>query len=467
MPYKLIDKLKNIIGTDPVFSVRAAISPLFLVVTWQDSKHPLPIFCLTKGRDSYLALNEKEYVAIATDKFREYFNGKISIKELQAEYDAWEKDIFVEYEILTNKDLSELTNEELGHHMCKLNDLFLDLARITIYIENVDYEKILSVIGLSYKEKLDKIWDRATEAAFISFESRRLKKLLDISTSNHVNSIRKSKFMFTDYFWPKNDDSIIAALTEIKNNFDEKKDEYQKSESAALALKEKHNEWLVTLDPESRKIAEYAQLVMQMRDTRKDPIAQMHVMLSEVSVVMLHKASIDVKFAPLVLLYEYIRGVEYLSSIKPEIEKRADGCMYIAHPDQSYEIELCEFEKAIIELKKVTEIETEKTDNFKGQIACKGNVKGIVRVILDPHDDKGFQKGDILVTSMTRPEFVPIMKKAGGVITDEGGITCHAAIISRELNIPCIIGTKLATKILKDGMRVEVDADNGIVRILN
>ena len=77
-----------------------------------------------------------------------------------------------------------------------------------------------------------------------------------------------------------------------------------------------------------------------------------------------------------------------------------------------------------------------------------------------------FNKGDVLVTGMTRPEFVPLMKKSSAIITNEGGITCHAAIISRELGKPCIIGTKIATKVLHDGDLVEVDADNGVVRIL-
>jgi pyruvate,water dikinase len=67
---------------------------------------------------------------------------------------------------------------------------------------------------------------------------------------------------------------------------------------------------------------------------------------------------------------------------------------------------------------------------------------------------------------MTRPEFVPLMKKAIAIVTDEGGITCHAAIVSRELKKPCIIGTKVATQVLKDGDMVEVDANSGIVRIL-
>ena len=67
---------------------------------------------------------------------------------------------------------------------------------------------------------------------------------------------------------------------------------------------------------------------------------------------------------------------------------------------------------------------------------------------------------------MTRPELMPAVKKAKAIVTDEGGITCHAAIISRELKIPCIIGTKIATKILKDGDFVEVDANNGVIRVL-
>ena len=73
---------------------------------------------------------------------------------------------------------------------------------------------------------------------------------------------------------------------------------------------------------------------------------------------------------------------------------------------------------------------------------------------------------EILVSPMTVPDYLPAMKKAKAIITDEGGITCHAAIVSRELGIPCIVGTKIATQVLKDGDRVEVDANKGIVKIL-
>lgn len=95
-----------------------------------------------------------------------------------------------------------------------------------------------------------------------------------------------------------------------------------------------------------------------------------------------------------------------------------------------------------------------------------GYGKGRVKIVLSRNDFNKFKDGDILVVPMTTPEFVPLMKKAAAIITDEGGISCHAAIISRELGKPCIIGTKIATQVLKDGDMVEVDADRGVVKKL-
>jgi len=102
----------------------------------------------------------------------------------------------------------------------------------------------------------------------------------------------------------------------------------------------------------------------------------------------------------------------------------------------------------------------------KGNSAYKGKAEGIVRVILYRRDLDKIKNGEILVTPMTEAFYTPYLKKVKGIVTNEGGITCHAAIISRELKIPCIIGTKMATKVLKDGDLVEVDANKGIVKII-
>jgi phosphohistidine swiveling domain-containing protein len=122
------------------------------------------------------------------------------------------------------------------------------------------------------------------------------------------------------------------------------------------------------------------------------------------------------------------------------------------------------------ELVKKIRIEVEKSistsEEVKGQVACRGNVKGIVRVLASPRENDRLKKGEILVTSMTTPEFVPAMERAAAFVTDEGGISCHAAIVAREMKKPCIIGTKNATKVLKDDDYVEVDAEAGVVRKL-
>lgn len=97
--------------------------------------------------------------------------------------------------------------------------------------------------------------------------------------------------------------------------------------------------------------------------------------------------------------------------------------------------------------------------------ASAGVARGTVRIIENPKEQgKNLKPGDILVTYMTRPDFVPLMHRAGAIVTDEGGLTSHATIIARELKIPCVVGTRFAMRVLKDGDRVEVDAVHGIVK---
>jgi len=103
---------------------------------------------------------------------------------------------------------------------------------------------------------------------------------------------------------------------------------------------------------------------------------------------------------------------------------------------------------------------------LKGTPACAGVARGTVKIIVHADEMGKMNEGDILVSVATNPNLVPAMKKAAAIVTDEGGLTCHAAIVSREMGIPCIVGTKKATKAFKDGDEVEVNATNGIVRKL-
>ncbi|MBU1120725.1 hypothetical protein KJ660_02495, partial [Candidatus Micrarchaeota archaeon] len=105
-----------------------------------------------------------------------------------------------------------------------------------------------------------------------------------------------------------------------------------------------------------------------------------------------------------------------------------------------------------------------KITELEGSTAVPGMVKGVVKIINVPEDVSKMREGDVMVSHSTNPNLVPAMKKAGAIVTDIGGITCHAAIVSRELNIPCVIGTKIATKVFKDGDLIDVNANHGIVK---
>lgn len=150
------------------------------------------------------------------------------------------------------------------------------------------------------------------------------------------------------------------------------------------------------------------------------------------------------------------------------LEKRKSG---FAKHMQGETFTTYEGEGAVRFIESITEQHGE-VKELKGSVASKGHAIGEVIIFSyaksEDHAKKtqDMKEGSILVTEMTRPNIVTALKKCGAIVTDEGGITSHAAIISRELQKPCIIGTKIATKVLKDGDMVEVDAEKGIVRIL-
>lgn len=149
---------------------------------------------------------------------------------------------------------------------------------------------------------------------------------------------------------------------------------------------------------------------------------------------------------------------------KKLIIERKNNLMGIVINNKRYELVGKETEKVLPFIKFP---KNKSTNNYlKGQIAFPGIIRGITKVLNSPREIKKVKKGDIIIVSMTDPNYIPAMEKASAFVTDEGGILCHAAIISREMKKPCIIGTKIATQVLKDGDLIEVDADKGIVKII-
>lgn len=121
-------------------------------------------------------------------------------------------------------------------------------------------------------------------------------------------------------------------------------------------------------------------------------------------------------------------------------------------------------EALLIQKMMPTEEKAEKLQEIRGRSASPGVIQGVAKVLLSYTDVNKVDRGDILVASMTTPDYISAMEKAAAFVTDEGGITCHAAVVSREFGVPCVVGTKFATKVIRDGDIIEVDADKGTVK---
>jgi phosphohistidine swiveling domain-containing protein len=214
---------------------------------------------------------------------------------------------------------------------------------------------------------------------------------------------------------------------------------------------------------EIRAIARLAEIMVKWQDQRKNYtlffVTLRHKVLAEVS----RRSGMDFN------LLRYIEGREIREVLQNRMSadalfERRKGCIVIYREGKNKGI--VSGKEAIDFFKELSAVNVAGLTEVKGTPASLGTARGKARIVLSIADIATVQTGEILVTSMTRPEHMPAMKKAAAIVTDDGGITCHAAIVSRELKKPCVIGTKIGTKVFKTGDLVEVDAEKGVVRIV-
>ncbi len=164
---------------------------------------------------------------------------------------------------------------------------------------------------------------------------------------------------------------------------------------------------------------------------------------------------------------DFLKNRRVFVGTEQEVKSRSEAWFFVSiFDDDEY---VCSGSDEVGKIyKKFIGVDTKNTSEIRGFSAYPGKTSGKVRILplLNLPNDFRFEQGDILISVHTNPALMPFIRKSSAIITDEGGILSHAAIISRELKIPCIIGTKIATKVLKDGDFVEVDADKGIVKII-
>lgn len=250
-------------------------------------------------------------------------------------------------------------------------------------------------------------------------------------------------------------DSGVDAvhLKEKATRNQERIEHEQKELYAQLGVDEKHRGLF-------RTAARFALTKLVRRHAQLFDLYRMHkYLLAEIS-KRLDFSRYQVQF----MLKDEVRAALLESVVdRDEYVERLKNCVYYTERG----VEEVYVDAKAAELKRELELHVdEDLQELQGQCACPGSARGEVKVIIRAKDMNKMREGDILVSIATDPDIVPAMKKAAAIVTEQGGVTSHAAIVSRELGIPCVIGTKIATKVFKDGDMVEVDAVRGIVKKL-
>ncbi len=328
----------------------------------------------------------------------------------------------------------------------KLNEYFVILTQPTkkslIFVEQEDLLKIAMEIQKSGK------------------------RLEDIGDIKDIIEEHRQKYYYTKHIWVSGEytiDDYKKQLEEILNEGEPAEIILQKQYQELEKTKEKRKKLMTELEiePEWRIVLDaFGDFMVTKIYRRYAQLLAVHHMSTVLKEIARRKFLTEkqVRFATFAEVEKMLLEDSYDAN---ELLKRTKLCVYYA--EKGFEKVYIKQEAEDIIKKIEVEIKTDITE-LRGDTACVGYAKGAVKIVIRAEDMAKMNQGDVLVSIATDPDIVPAMKKASAIVTEQGGVTSHAAIVSRELGIPCVIGTKIATRVLKDGDMVEVDAGRGIVR---
>ncbi|MFH0853394.1 MAG: PEP-utilizing enzyme [bacterium] len=261
-------------------------------------------------------------------------------------------------------------------------------------------------------------------------------------------------------------EDIMKRMGELSDNPDLLCDEIKEIEHTSIKTAEQKTEIIkeLRLNDEERHLFNTLAVLGYWKFERKLACQRSHLMMEALIEEIMHRYHLTKPEAKMITPDEMQEVLENNKVDRDELERRVKLSFAIFEGYDGQKVISGEAAKIIEqELEESLKVEG-KVKEIKGTTAYPGRAKGRVVRVDDESEMEKFAEGDILVSTSAGPNIISIMKKAAAIITDSGGITSHAAIVSRELKVPCVIGTKIATKVLKDGDEVEVDATKGIVR---
>ncbi len=444
----------------------------FIVGGWVNSKCKSlyksrigPIIFLLKDSNGNAFFAEKPWVGVALDNLNHFFENKSEGKLKEYKEFLKVKKECTQFYSKVNKErvYSNAIKTELVSYLKKGIKLAQDALAASAFAESLD-EKLLLKIFLennTSEEEANKIIEVLMKPSFESISLTTDKALLNFKNLEEVQWLFSTYYSTTDFKDLKNK---VELQIKEKGGRENLAKEIKLIELTISKNMGEINALRKNLSEKQRIIVDFAIFNMRMRDERIDPMKKGITIAYNASKEYASRIGLDVNLVSNLTVDELIDKKYSVEDLKRISTLRNNG-VGVFVTQNGKQVSFLEFNENI---KRIEDVMHKEIDSSKliGAIANKGVGKGIVKIILGENDFSKFNEGDVLVASMTRIEYVPLMKKASAIITNEGGITCHAAIVSRELNKPCIIGTKIATKVLNDEDLVEVDANIGIVKIL-
>ncbi len=299
-----------------------------------------------------------------------------------------------------------------------------------------------------------------------SFLHEREEDLFKISKIKDKNQRKKEiGDHLKNFYWVRNTYAGRMIITPADIEKELKTVHYMPHDPLSIKKKKQEIMQKLRLDKELVELLEASDFMTNWQDKRKKDI----FMAIEKAELVLRELSRRTKIEIKLLRYLSYPDIKLPlfsdKALTQKLMERRNGVVFYITANQELSLTGKEYEEFQIKANTTAEKKQEMKE-FNGMTASLGTAVGPVKICKNIQDINEVKEGDILVASMTRPEFLPAMKKAAAIVTDEGGITSHAAIIARELKKPCIIGTKIATHILKNGMTVEVKANHGLIVIL-
>jgi phosphohistidine swiveling domain-containing protein len=328
------------------------------------------------------------------------------------------------------------------------------------------------------KEKVKegiKLLSAAVQPSFVGHHQIELlkiaeKKKVGKDITKDIEKLQKKKFWMNDgyagseilptSYFKKEVDNILKKIPNPKEERQKRNEHFKTIVKRKQEFIRKNN-----LSKELKMLIEINNVMSILHDTRKESITEANHFIDLFLERVGKELNIPLELMRYAAAYEIYNEKKREKITKELLQERKGQCVFTYQRNKECQSWTGKEAKEIIaEINK--EHDQKEHDILHGHCASEGVVIGIIRVCRGLDTIKHFKENEILVACMTQPEFVPAMKKAAAIVTDEGGLTCHAAIISRELHKPCIISTKKATRVLKNGMKVEVNATEGYVRII-